>query len=285
MVQDGALWLYTSGKVRQVFDHRIRLERFQLLQTRVIETDMPINRGDSGSGVANERGELVGLNCCMDVRNRSVSYAIELSAVKAILDNAATRLKVSLDPTPRAAILTPMQVGSASAIHLQAVETLGAMGVESAPHLAGLLEAKFPKEVRIKACEELGTLRDMLPPNALHLLLVAAETDKELRPAVAAVLVNVGSDKVGASLRARLEWSKGPGVKRKSKYDVPFQIWVIQTLPTLPLKDFSEKERLAVVQALKQESIFDPDEECRAAASTALRKIDPDLLKSKPVKE
>ena len=58
------LWAFSSGAVRRVIRQRLQAEprgRPVELNVQVIETQTPVNRGDSGGPVVNDRGELVGI--------------------------------------------------------------------------------------------------------------------------------------------------------------------------------------------------------------------------------
>jgi Tfp pilus assembly protein PilF len=55
----GALWVYSEGKVRQVYTKEWRYATGPLRSARVVETQSPINPGDSGGPVVNDAGEVV----------------------------------------------------------------------------------------------------------------------------------------------------------------------------------------------------------------------------------
>jgi tetratricopeptide (TPR) repeat protein len=55
----GALWVYSDGTVRQVYNKEWRYATGPLRSARVVETQSPINPGDSGGPVVNDAGELV----------------------------------------------------------------------------------------------------------------------------------------------------------------------------------------------------------------------------------
>lgn len=73
-----ALWIYTSGTVRQVY-------RKQDSNMQVIETQSPLNPGDSGGPVVNDRGELVGVNRAIKSGAQLISLCIDVSELKAFL--------------------------------------------------------------------------------------------------------------------------------------------------------------------------------------------------------
>ena len=63
--KSGALWVYTPGKVRQVYSKRWKAKlderTIHTFEAKVIETDSPTNPGDSGGPLVNDKGELVGV--------------------------------------------------------------------------------------------------------------------------------------------------------------------------------------------------------------------------------
>src|SRR5262249_29884936 len=82
-----ALWAYTSGTVRQVHQWEyadLDFERKRVVErkARVVQTQAPINPGDSGGPVVNDNGELVGVNSSAKTRHnfkevRLITLAIE----------------------------------------------------------------------------------------------------------------------------------------------------------------------------------------------------------------
>ncbi len=71
-----AFWVYTSGTVRQVYEKEWGYLDFKRRATvqrkaRVMETQSPVNHGDSGGPVVNDQGELVAVVSSGKVRDRS----------------------------------------------------------------------------------------------------------------------------------------------------------------------------------------------------------------------
>jgi S1-C subfamily serine protease len=84
----GALWRYSKGEVRQVFVRKFKCGAppFEV-NARVVETQIPINKGDSGGPVMNARGELIAVTQGFqdDTMQRLVSTSIDISEVRALL--------------------------------------------------------------------------------------------------------------------------------------------------------------------------------------------------------
>jgi S1-C subfamily serine protease len=86
--QSGALWVYTAGKVRQVYHHtwhsgsgQDRLD----LDAKIVETQSPINRGDSGGPLVNNKAELVAVTQGHLLDAQQISLFIDVTEVRAFL--------------------------------------------------------------------------------------------------------------------------------------------------------------------------------------------------------
>jgi len=90
----GALWVYTPGKVRQVYQKQFKSggEGVELyIDAKVVETDSPTNPGDSGGPLVNDRGELVGVTQGGARNAQSVSTFIDLTEVRTLLKKYSIR--------------------------------------------------------------------------------------------------------------------------------------------------------------------------------------------------
>ena len=79
-----ALWVYTSGTVRAVYRKQFRTGAGDHDFT-VVETQSPINSGDSGGPVVNSEGQLVAIAQAIAPNARLVSYCVDLAEVKTFL--------------------------------------------------------------------------------------------------------------------------------------------------------------------------------------------------------
>lgn len=107
--KSGALWVYTPGKVRQVYHKKwqAKLDEKTVLtfQAKIVETDSPTNPGDSGGPLVNDKGELVGVTQGGAIDAQSLSTFIDLSEVKKLLNRRSVQLLRSSDTvaaTPQA---------------------------------------------------------------------------------------------------------------------------------------------------------------------------------------
>jgi S1-C subfamily serine protease len=81
---DGALWRFTTGQVRQVYEKDYATASSRITSF-VVETTAPINPGDSGGPVVNDRGHLVAVASSYKVTARSVSNNIDVREVRSLL--------------------------------------------------------------------------------------------------------------------------------------------------------------------------------------------------------
>ncbi len=80
----GVLWPYTPGTVRAVYQKQFRTQAGPH-NMRIVETSSPINPGDSGGPVVNDEGKLIGISQSLDPKARLMSYCVDISEVKAFL--------------------------------------------------------------------------------------------------------------------------------------------------------------------------------------------------------
>ncbi|MBP3960647.1 trypsin-like peptidase domain-containing protein [Gemmata sp. G18] len=94
--KSGALWVYTPGKVRQVYSKKWKVkldERTTVsFEAKVIETDSPTNPGDSGGPLVNDKGELVGVTQGGALDAQSISIFVDLSEVKRLVNRRSVQL-------------------------------------------------------------------------------------------------------------------------------------------------------------------------------------------------
>jgi Flp pilus assembly protein TadD len=84
----GALWVYSSGTVRQVYHKKFAVGKDEnkfVIDARIVETQTPTNPGDSGGPVVNEQGELVAVNDSHNINAQLVNNCIDVSEVRAFL--------------------------------------------------------------------------------------------------------------------------------------------------------------------------------------------------------
>lgn len=84
-----AVWVYSGGTVRAVHRKKVRYAD-AVLDARVVETQAPVNQGDSGGPVLNDAGELIAVvqGGNLDPHARLFSYCIDVAEVKEFLAEA-----------------------------------------------------------------------------------------------------------------------------------------------------------------------------------------------------
>lgn len=95
------LWRYTRGNVRQVYTRKLK-SGDGATDVQLVETQSPVNMGDSGGPVLNDHGEVVGVAAAYDPAERLVSQNIDVTEVRSFLTTAVPKLQKSEAP-PRAA--------------------------------------------------------------------------------------------------------------------------------------------------------------------------------------
>ncbi|HVK14331.1 MAG TPA: tetratricopeptide repeat-containing serine protease family protein [Gemmataceae bacterium] len=84
----GALWVYSTGTVRQVYRKDWRFADGLARSARIVEMQSPINPGDSGGPVVNDAGELVGVVSGKKADAALMSWCIAAAEVRAYLTEA-----------------------------------------------------------------------------------------------------------------------------------------------------------------------------------------------------
>jgi hypothetical protein len=112
----GALWIYSPGRVRQVFHDNWKIfddltKRDVQYDAMILETDSPINPGDSGGPLVDDRGSLVGIAHGIHMQAKNLSIFIDVRECRSLLDkyNQGNRQanNVPAAPAPPAAVLNP----------------------------------------------------------------------------------------------------------------------------------------------------------------------------------
>lgn len=274
---DGVLWRYTAGKARAVYDHRMILDGVQEVACTVVETDMPINRGDSGSAAVNDAGELVGVNFGAHARDRALSYAVDAAAVRRLVARVGSRSSGGeIVAVPGPAVPAPPPPPPADAAREEAAAALAAMGPGTADLLVRGLAANPPPAAAARLVAALGATGKDLPRDAVGVILTAAEKTPAARPAATKVLAKVGGDDLSLFLRQRTEWSAvGPaGAKtKKGRYPNDVAVWAVNTLAEFDPAKLSDRGRDHLLTTLEGLAERDLDPAGKEAARLALVRL------------
>ena len=92
-----ALWIYASGTVRQVYPREVDEGGLRIMRYQCVQTQAPVNRGDSGGPVVNDEGQLVAVNQSIAVPRALgvgtlTTYAVDVHEVRAFLDEVRPML-------------------------------------------------------------------------------------------------------------------------------------------------------------------------------------------------
>jgi S1-C subfamily serine protease/HEAT repeat protein len=270
-INDGTLWRYSPGTVRQVYAKKFTLSPTQHLNSWILESTAPINQGDSGGPVVNDVGELVAVVSSFRTDKRELSNNIDIREIHTLLEQFYRRNNLKPSEAP--------------ALQLRLVQhDLPAVWKDLASSDA---------QVRLQGCRRLGDhgerVRLIVPWLVGHLLTGPPEH----RVALAATLEQIGpplpSDAVVLS-RATLSEvpeAKVYAIKMMGEIGIPDPALVPILLTTLAdanldavraaaaaLGHLSGDTRQAAVQALL-EVAADRRPGLHAAASRALVRMRP----------
>jgi len=87
----GTLWRLSSGDVRGRYEKDMTYGNGQRVRAMVLETQKPINPGDSGGPTANEDGELVGVVSSFKREDNAIMNDIDLTEVRGFLKGYASK--------------------------------------------------------------------------------------------------------------------------------------------------------------------------------------------------
>jgi HEAT repeat protein len=183
---EGTLWRYSEGKVRQVYRKQIRYGNVnQVVNAYIVESQSPINPGDSGGPVVNDRGELVAVVSGGDFGKRLISFNIDVREVRALLTAYFQAVKepwleLTIPPAP----FVQGDLREAAAL------ALGRVGKDAIEELRKALAQSKDMDVRGFACVALGNIG----PDAEKTFpwLILALREKELHDKVVEALVKMG---------------------------------------------------------------------------------------------
>ncbi len=82
----GALWVFNSGTVRTIYQKQFRTGAGEH-DFKVVETQSPVNSGDSGGPVVSNNGELVAVAQATSRKGSLISYNVDVSEVKAFINS------------------------------------------------------------------------------------------------------------------------------------------------------------------------------------------------------
>jgi HEAT repeat protein len=271
----GALWIPTQGNVRQVFTHDWVAgdgKEFSQHHANVVLTDSPINSGDSGGPVVNDRKELVAVVHGNRPDLRGLSLFIDVTEVRAFINGYYK--KQGMKPLPEATdsgdksedvpTLAKALKHPDVSRRVRAASLLRQIGVDARAAVPALLEAlKDPnEEVRKSVADALDQIGVVAQSQVPAILEALKENNLAIRESLLGVLKQMGPEAESAipALIAALKDPEKP--VRKKAATVLAQMGPVAR---------------AAVPALA-ETLKDSSPEVRAEAAATLAKIGPAAL-------
>ena len=158
-----ALWIYTPGKVRQVFHDKWPVmdflgSKFEC-EAMKIETDSAINAGDSGGPLVDNRCVLVGVTHASNILAQNVSAFIEASEARTLMTNYFKSIGETWVPEPEPAAEEDIaripelikKLGHKEfGVRLNAVQTLASLGADASLAFGPLFNAMKDSEIVVK---------------------------------------------------------------------------------------------------------------------------------------
>ena len=265
----GTLWRYTPGQVRQVYETEFHYVTGQHITSYVVETNSPVNPGDSGGPVVNDHLQLVAVVAGGDQNKSLISNNIDVREIRSFL--AKYLESNGMEPeeiTPPVLVkrrenvesLIKMLNSSYPAEQEKAAQTLAEMGADAQaaiPALIPLLKAHEPKIHRAVAT----ALAQIGPPAGGFLSDLIAYLDDnqpEVRAYAARMLANreTASPKMIEAM-AKAMRDKEPEVRRYA---------------ITGLTRFASEDRNVTITALF-DALDDADGKVHQQATESLEKI------------
>ncbi len=253
-VNDGSLWRYSDGKCRAVIaNSNFSYRTGQDVSASVIEHTCQINPGDSGSGIINEAGELVAVNCASDAKSNNVNIAIDLSEVDKLLANIRNN---NLTGNPRQGELANNAKANSGNVQNAAIELLRTLGTPAIRPLTAALSKNPGVEQVQRICQllkEYARLDDakvrteLLATAPLYLCRIGSESDNDdIREATSSTIAEIGGMEVVEPLKNLTMFTTLPGPKPRQAA----RSWAVKTLGRLdPDKLIEMKEGKPVSKA------------------------------------
>jgi len=272
-INNEVLWRLSTGTVRGRAKQEYR-DSQGVRNAMVLETQSPVNPGDSGGPVVNARVELVGIVAAFDRRERLVSLNIDVAEARDFIGDYF-RTQGESWKEPESQSLVPA-VATASVLD----------------NLIAVLKAGVPAD-RIAAARRLGKLRAQARAAVPALLSALETTDEEFQIAVGAALNLIGPPETGSEkvlIQALL--SKSPVARtyaaKMLATEVPLSTSGVKSVTTA-LREESPEIRAHLLRAIEKvgakarpvalgpllERLADADQSVREAAAAGIKALGP----------
>ncbi len=175
-----ALWVYTSGTVRQAFWRDLSVGSLRKIRVRCVETQTPTNPGDSGGPVVNDDGQVVAVNTLgrslVGVPSSPITVAVDVTEVRALLGEVGPFLHpINSDDYNRRGLryLSRERIAPALEDFSEALKRIPA-GADRAPILRNRGRANRAKGLQDRAVEDYTEALN-LKPRDLETLIARGE--------------------------------------------------------------------------------------------------------------
>ncbi|MCI0376963.1 MAG: HEAT repeat domain-containing protein [Gemmataceae bacterium] len=210
-----ALWSYTPGRVRQVFQDKWRVfddigGKFHEYDALKIETDSALNPGDSGGPLVNDRCSLAGVAHGGNLAAQNMSVFIDVSEVRALVEKHFRSLNDTFVPEPEAVTsevnlsdLTQWikKLGNEDfAVRVQAAKVLGSMADDATIAFSPLLAALKDKEVVVRRA--VSDALERVPPHKDDLALLIKTSRETTEPMEVRVQAAKSIGRLGTTARS-----------------------------------------------------------------------------------
>jgi HEAT repeat protein/S1-C subfamily serine protease len=298
----GALWIYTSGTVRQIYHKQWKTQAGEH-EALIVETQSPTNPGDSGGPLVNVNGELVGVTQGLLVNAQLVSLFIDVTEATDFIQNTCrssgiawarneSRLNV-LGSIGVPGLIRNLEHAD-SKVRSNAAQALGNLGPDAKVAVAPLLRLLATENDALTRRLAIEALHKIGPPDSteVNVLTTALQNDQaEVRSYAASSIGKIGPD-ARSALPALLKAAKDTdaGVRQNAlralgKFGSENKEAVVPVLAAA-IKDSNRDVRLAAGEAVASLGAFGtsdipllldllkhPDADVRASAARALGQI------------
>lgn len=269
---DGTLWRLTPGQVRQVYEKKVNFSNGQNVDAWIVETQAPVNPGDSGGPVVNDRAQVVAVVSSYQTNKQLVSSNIDVRELRSVVQNYFKKENLKWEEPAAPDLVDPDQVlvllkqleDKDVAVRARAARALGNLGSEAQTAVPALLKLWNDSDPVVR--QQVGVALDRIGPPApsdmAAVVAALADTRVEVRRYAARTIAQLGPEaRDAADALGRASQDMDVEVRRKA----------VQALARLA---GAEKRLVAapLVQALK-----DSDNTIRKEAASGLAAAGPDV--------
>ncbi|MCI0637689.1 MAG: HEAT repeat domain-containing protein [Gemmataceae bacterium] len=210
-----ALWSYTPGRVRQVFQDKWRVfddigGKFHEYDAMKIETDSALNPGDSGGPLVNDRCSLAGVAHGGNLAAQNMSVFIDVSEVRALIEKYFRSINDTFVPEAEA-VTNEINLSDLTqwikklrnedfTVRVQAAKVLGSMGDDANIAFSPLLAALKDKEVVVRRA--VSDALERVPPHKDDLTLLIKTSRDTTEPMEVRVQAAKSIGRLGTAARS-----------------------------------------------------------------------------------